>query len=180
MAYLFKRKPDGPWLIRYVGHDGKTRQRSAKTRDKRVAQQLAGKLENEEMLRRSGLIDPKAEKRALRAAVPIGQHLAAFEAHLATSDTPRHVKETMKIVRDLIAATGVETVVDLDPDRIEAAIGSPEEGVKGRSPRSINKRVRAIKSFSRWLVKYGRAEVDALAPCRRSPWTWTDDANDAS
>ena len=68
MASIFKRGSDkknrrATYWIEYKDHEGKRRRKKGFT-DYDLTAQLAGKLENDAMLRRTGLIDPQQEKLA--------------------------------------------------------------------------------------------------------------------
>jgi hypothetical protein len=66
-----------------------------------LSEQLAGKLEAEARLRRTGLIDPAQERFVERQQSPIDEHLKAFEESL-DDNTGKHVKLTMFRVRRII------------------------------------------------------------------------------
>lgn len=77
MATIFKRGDKGPWIVQWFDHTGVRREKSARTTDKRRAEQLASKLEGDAMLRREGIIDPTADEYSAHRTVPLSEHLSA-------------------------------------------------------------------------------------------------------
>lgn len=78
MATIFKRDGRGPYLVKWFDHDGRRRERSARTTDRRAAERLAAKWEGDAMLRAEGVVDPKADRHAAHESRPLSAHLNGF------------------------------------------------------------------------------------------------------
>ena len=107
MATIYKRtrdkgKKNVVYWIQYLDHAGRRRTKRGFS-DKGLTEQLAGRLENEAMLRRQGLIDPDEERASEWKSTPLSDHLSAFEKSLGRKDnTPKHVRLTMSRVRRIV------------------------------------------------------------------------------
>lgn len=172
MASVFKRgrdkgKKGACWFVSYQDHEGKRRTAKGFT-DKGLTTQLGAKLENEAMLRRRKLIDPKQEKIAAHATAPIKDHLTAFETKLRTTgnNTEKHVKLTMTRVRAIIKGCGVESLADLDEESVEAFLFELRSA-KGLGNRTVNHYIQAIDEFCRWLVDKKRATMNPVSGLNR-------------
>ena len=110
----------------------------------------------------NGVIDPKSE--AYRAAEkrPITERVEAFRSFLADKgNSPKHVKTTTGCVTRITNLASVSRISELTPSYVLGAIGSIRDG--GASLPTCDAYVRAIKPFSRWLIRDHRAVSDALA-----------------
>ena len=96
------------YWIEYTDQRGKRRRRKGLT-DKALTEQLAAKLEHEEMLRAKGLIDPADEKRAEHSKADIRIHLDAFEKALQ-KNSPKHVTLTMSRTRRVVNGIGAKSI----------------------------------------------------------------------
>ncbi|MCA9206354.1 MAG: hypothetical protein KDA59_25050, partial [Planctomycetales bacterium] len=166
MATVFKRggkgNRGGYYYVSWFDHTGKRRTKCAKTTDKAAAERLAAKLETEAMERRSGLIDATAEAIGEQTRRSIESHLADYEAKLqAGKRDARHVRSTLKYVRDIANAAGWETVGDIEADGVNRFAQTLNDG--GKSARTIQAHLRAIKSFARWLATHRKLAHDPLA-----------------
>ena len=171
MASVFKRKSDkgrklAPWRIRYKNADGKWLQATGCT-DKVKSEQMARALESEAALERQGLRDPKDVRRRGEGFRPLSEHLdeyhAAIRAKNATTkkDASKHANSTKTYIKWVAEAIGAERVSDLTPSAVQGAIARLIE--EGRSPRTCNAYITALKSFTRWLWVDGRSATDELA-----------------
>ena len=188
MASLFKRDGKGPWRIAYADWDPKTgrkrrREHSTQQGDKSIAAQEAARLEAEARqhkqeaddlteLRRRGLSDPVAERLADHSLTPLTTHLEAYRAVLeGKGDTADHIATTVSACRAIIAACGFVFPSDLDPVAVSRwvtgqrkppkATGDGKER-KAPAPRTINRKLGALKSFSRWLWETERIRTDPM------------------
>ncbi len=166
MASIFKRKDRSqnrrsPYWIEYFDHLGKRRRRKGFT-DYELTQQLAGKLENEVMLRKRGMLDPQAEKLAEHRRRPIAEHLKAFEnGMIQRGTTGKHVKLTMTRVQAVIDGCRIKSLADLQPELVQLKLN--ELRVTGDlGHKTYNHYVQAIDSFARWLVRAGRLASNPL------------------
>jgi hypothetical protein len=90
MASVFKPKGSKKYVILYHDENGDRRKKTGAT-DKTVTERLARDLENRVMLRREGVVDPKAEAYRDHEAKPLSVHLADWVKDLnARGGTPKH------------------------------------------------------------------------------------------
>jgi len=173
MASIFKRggrKGKGGYFIEYSERPG-LRKTVYAGRDLAAAQALARKLEADAMLRRKGVIDSKADGFAAAEARPLSEHLTDFGAALrARGNTAKHAEQSRSRAGCVLAKVG--RISELAPSKVQAALADlraeadlpPDERHEGgRSLATCNHYLRAVKSFTRWLWRDGRAREDALA-----------------
>ncbi len=166
MATVFKRggksNRSGWYYISYTDHDGKRKTRSSRTTDKATAERIANKLEADAALRRDGVIDASDDRYIDEARRPLTAHLADFKmALIGKGNTPQHCHETHTQAQKIISKCGAEFVCDLTASAVQLAIKSLCD--EGKSLKTCNHYLRAIKSFSRWLNRDKRTRDDALA-----------------
>ncbi len=168
---LFKRSPRGPWIARWVESRTSRPERSTKTTDRALATRILAQWVEEAMLRRSGLVDARAESLSRHESAPIREHLAAFLAYLNTKGTaPDTIDAHERNILRLIESAHVESIDDLSPAVVLAAANtlrtpSPTRPT-GLSLKTINHSIGSIRGFSRWLASERRARVDELAGLR--------------
>ena len=165
MASIYKRdkkRRNATFYITYVVRPG-VRRTVKGCADRAATEALARKLEGDAMLRREGIIDTRAEKLAHFDALPLQDHLDAFEAALrGKGGTERHVVRSKKFINGMLEAGGFEHLPDLDAARVAAHIAAlKRKGDLGA--RAINARITALKSFTRWLWRTERARTDPMA-----------------
>jgi len=173
MASIYRRRKNGPYYITYLVRPGQ-RKTLKGCKDKAATEALARKLEADAMLRREGVIDPKADQYAKAEArllmvkdadgnVTDG-HLADFHATLVARGT---TSEYATLVRaraaKIIDLSKAERLSALAPSAVQAAIASLRDGEDNLSLQTCNHYLRAIKQFSRWLWRDGRTREDPLA-----------------
>jgi integrase len=114
------------------------------------------------------------EDRRLAATVSIKQHIADFEAHLASrGNTVAHVGQTTRYLTTMFAACGFKVLSDLSASKIEHHLTSRrkdqkrgEQVVRGISPRTSNSYLTAACQFARWAVQEGRLAENPLSSMR--------------
>jgi integrase len=149
------------WYYRYVDADSVKREAKGCT-DKRATEELARAAESEAAKVRAGLIDPKEDAYRKADTKPIGKHLDDFHSHLtAKGDTPKHAHMIRAHVARIVGQARIDRISGLSPSSVQSALKTLHDG--GRSLQTCNHALRAVKSFSRWLRKDGRAREDALA-----------------
>ena len=166
MATVFKRggkrNRGGYYYVAYKDHTGRRITKCARTTDKAAAERIAAKLESDAALRRDRVIDPKTDGYRDHEARPLTDHLADLKTHLlAKGNTKKHARETHAKALCVLELAKMGHISDLSASRTQAAIAEIRDG--GVSLRTCNAYLRAIKSFSRWLVRDGRAPSDPLA-----------------
>lgn len=186
-----RKRPGASWYITYADENG-TRRTVKGCPDKAATEAIARKLETEADLRRRGVIDPKADVYREHERRPLAEHVADWSAFLlGKGGTAAHADVSRRRVARLVAlARGarLETIapapagmtreawaavdraiaehleaarlVDLAPSRVQAALAALRDG--GLSAETVNHHVRAVKGFSRWLWRDGRAREHAL------------------
>lgn len=166
MASVFKRKRDrtrknSSWYIAYVDENGV--RRSVKgCPDKQATQQIAARLESEAELRRRGIIDTKSDAYAAHEAVLLLDHLDAFKASVAAKGgSKRHPEVTHSRARKMLELAGAKRISELSQSKAMSAVAALRE--EGLSTETINHHIRAVKAFSRWLWRDGRAGDHHLA-----------------
>lgn len=160
MAVAYKRPSDkakgpaGKWTISFIGEDGKRHRRVAFV-DKAKSLALAQELEASARRVREGLADPGERERRAQQARPLADHLADYGAILRhRGDTPKHVEHTVGVLARLLEDAQVLHPQDLRPDRIQAALGRMRAA--GKSARTCNHALAAVKGFARWLAEANR------------------------
>jgi integrase len=159
MASAFQR--NGKWYASYKGVDGWKKKAVG---DKAGAEQLASALEYAAMLRREGLVDPKADALAAAEKRPLADHLADFKRDiLARRGNEKHATATHQRAERLLA--GVASVSAITPAAVNENVRALREGGK-HGKASLAHHLRAVKAFTRWLVRNGRTRDDALIAVR--------------
>ncbi len=170
MATVFKRggkaNRGGKYYISYFDHEGKRITRSARTSDKAVAERIAAKLEADIALRRDGVIDPHLDAICDESRRSVESHLADFEAKMqAGNRKPKHITTTIGYIRAIAKAAEWTTVSDISADDVNRWAGKLKE--EGRSARTIQANLTAVKSFTRWLANHYKLPRDPLASVQK-------------
>jgi len=171
MASIYRRKKGGNFYITYHVRPGQ-RKTVKGCKDRAATEALARKLEADAMLRREGVIDIKADQYAKAEARPlverdaeskvIGGHLADYHAALLAKGVTRdHADLVRTRANKVLLRAKARRISDLAPSAVQGAIATVRE--EGLSLQTCNDTLRAIKQFSRWLWRDGRAREDVLA-----------------
>ncbi len=176
MLYLRGGTPDGRggfkggkyWVKFYV--NGKPRRRPLRTRDRRAAELKAAELIRKAELAAAGAVDPFEEHREC----PLDDHLTDFETALAASGvTDKHAGDRLKCLRAYRDAVGARGLADLDATRAGAWLAGlrktgerGEAKMRGRSARTVNRHIAALRQFGRWLVRERRLPFDPFVGLR--------------
>lgn len=162
MASIGKPKGSSKWVIWYRDEWGRRRKKVG-TRDRAVTQRIANELENRAALARAGLVDPRDEARRDHEAVPIARHLADYAADLAARGrTPGYVRKLAFRASAVLSRAGTTRISGLSAASVVLALAAIR-AEKGLAQETINHHVRAVKGFSRWLWREGRAADHRLA-----------------
>jgi len=162
MASVYKR--NGKWVARWKDQDGRWRPQT-QGRDKAIALRVAQKYEDDARLRRAGIIDPTIERIVKSESQLLENHLRAYEVELESrQNTPHYIDNTCGYIRRIAEACGFETIGDLDAPAVAAYVNELKR--KGRSNRTVNAYVSAIKSFSKWLCRNERLRRDVMVTLR--------------
>ncbi len=168
MASVYKRDGNGNWFASWFNHEGVRVVQSTRTTDKRLAERLAQRWEDHAIERRSGLVDARAETLAAQEARPLSEHRADFATYLEAKGTsPGTIDAADARISRILTHAKAERVADLSPSAIMGAIQHLRApGVvtaDGLSAKTASHYVRAIKSFTRWLVRDKRTATDPLS-----------------
>lgn len=151
MATLYKRGKgkQAVYWVQYKDHTG--RRRTVKGfSDKGLSEQLAGKLESDARLRRTGLVDDEQARISVSKNAPIDEHLTAFEASLGDT-TPKHKKLTMSRTRHIVTGCKFARLADVRQEVVQAFL----RGLRAKEEighRTYNHYLQAIESFCNWCV----------------------------
>jgi integrase len=170
MASVFKRggkqNRGGSWYAAWNDHNGKRRVRCIHTTDKATAERIAAKLEADAALRRDGVVDPALDATAKESRRTIEDHLTDYEAKLrAANRSTDHIERTTGFVRTFAAFAGITLAADIRADAANRYAGKLRND--GRSSRTIQAHLTALKSFTRWLSDNHKLPRDPLSSVRK-------------
>ena len=128
------------------------------TKDKVAAQAILNDLVTRAERRAAGTIDPFEE----HAKRPLKEHANDFEEYQRSKgNSSQHVGEVSTKVRKIIAGCKWAFIRDLSASGTQRYLAELRSG--GLSVQTTNHYLRAIKQFSRWLVRDRRMPDDPLA-----------------
>ena len=163
MASVFQR--DGRRVAKFKDERGLWTTRSCGKADKATAQRWAAAWEAQARDAREGRTDPRADGYRQADARSIADHVSDFAAMLqARGNTPKHVLETAGAVRRVLDLSGAARLSDLSADAVQRAVAQIRDS--GRSLRTANKALRAVKTFAGWLLADRRIRHDDLRHVR--------------
>jgi integrase len=166
MASIFKRskRKNEPYQIQYLDHHGKRRTAIGFT-DKGLTEELAGKLETEARLRRTGMVDAGLDRITVQRLLPIADQLAEFEESLA-DNSPQYIKLTMGQVRRTVEGCGFKTLADIDAEVIQKYLRSRRKE-KSTGHRTFNQYLQAFGTFCNWCVTTKRLLTNPMLGVER-------------
>ena len=160
MASVFQR--GGKWYAAWMGFDGP--KKKVVGRDKAEAERIAGALEVKAKWRREGLVDPRTDALAAWEKQPLTEHLADFKADiLARRGNEAYATQTHQRAERLLA--GVEFLSGITPAGVTKTVQTLRDD-EGMTKSIISHHLRAVKMFTRWLIRNGRTRDDALISVR--------------
>ena len=149
------------WYYRYTNEVGKKCERKGHW-DLVTTKGMAAAVETEVSKIRSGYIDAKAAACTRHDSRPLTEHLEDFKAALeAKGGSKRHPKVTCSRAKKILDLAKVKRISQLSNSIVMAAVATLRE--EGASTETINHYIRAVKAFSRWLWRDGRARDHYLA-----------------
>ena len=144
------------WWGRFRDADG-TEKRVPLAVDKNAAQAMLNELVKKAERKAAGLTDPFEESHKK----PLSQHVNDFVAYLRNKgSTKDYVNSTEQRVKAIVKECKFVRMDQISASRVQAFLSDLR--AKGRSVGSSNHYLRAIKMFSRWLVKDRRSPDDRL------------------
>lgn len=159
---LFQRHGRGPWIAAWHDHNGKRHQKSTGTTDKAAARRILAKAASDAALRKSGVIDARAEAVAVQSRRPIEQQVSDWEASLdAKGNSIKRARTATSRVRKVIDRCGIECLADFEASKVQKWIMGRREA--GNAPRTINGYLQALKQFTKWAVGERRLAHEPLA-----------------
>ncbi len=149
------------WWGRYKDALGVDR-RVPLARDKAAAQAMLNELVLKAERKAAGQSDP-FEGHGKRALM---EHVDDFEQHLRhKGNTEQHVGELAEKVRKIVGRCKWNFIRDVSASRVQKFLADLRSG--GLSVQTSNHYLRAVKQFSRWLVRDQRTNDDPLAHLAR-------------
>ena len=155
------RKGGRFWYYRFIDAPGVRHERMG-CPDRHETGAMAAASESEAAKVKAGLIDPKALAFRDHESLPLAGHLADFEsALLAKGGTRKHASVSRNRAERVLTLGKARRVSDLSLSKaVEALATLRGEGIGAEK---VNHSVRAVKGFSRWLWRDGRAREHYLA-----------------
>ncbi len=145
------------WWGRYRTADG-SEKRVPLARDKTAAQAMLNELVTHEERKAAGMIDQFDE----HAKRPLLDHLADYRRHLESkASAETHVQQTESYIKKIPMGCNFKTIHDVSSSRVASWLSDLR--TKGRSVRTSNAYLTAVKAFTRWLVRDRRAADDVLS-----------------
>lgn len=147
--------------------------------DRAVTEAMARKLESEQREYALGTRDDRAERTAQQERSPIvvaasstgrspilkGGHLFDYISEIESRNrTDKHVTETMGYIRRSCEQCGFQCPRDITASQLLDEVSRLRRA--GKSQSNLNHRIRAMKSFTKWLHASGRLRVDPLTAVR--------------
>lgn len=156
----------GVWYASYVDESGKRIVFSTGVRDKTNAQLILNQREAEVAKRRHGIIDSSTERIKNQSGRPIAEHIDEFLGSLQTAGRSEiHHKKTGRHIELAVGWCKLNQLSDLTPEKIESYAAYRKQA--GKSARTIQAALTALKQFSKWCVDTGRLQADPLRTVRK-------------
>lgn len=119
---LYKRTEAGPWLASWRDHEGKRREQSTHTTDRRAAERILAKRVADTALRREGVVDADLDAYAKEARRPICEHMEDYAQHLELTGSETHRSGTIQRLRRVIERANIGTWKGLTPAKVQRAL----------------------------------------------------------
>ena len=165
MGRIYQRKDNGQstkyWYLDYEDHNGKRIRECTKTRDKATAKQILASREADVAKLRSGIIDPSQLATSQELRRPVAEHIEAMINSMQTQGrSETHIAKTERHIRTIAEYAGAKTLNGITAEKVEKF--AVEQKAMGRSARTIQQKLTAIKQFTNWCVKTNRLPADPL------------------
>lgn len=143
--------------VRYYTPDGQ-RHRVKGYRDKKATEALAAELERRGIRVDAGLVDP-ADVHAKR---PLAEHAEDFRRYLAAKEnTQEYVAKLLFRLTAVLDGCRFVKIGDVQASAVVEFLGALR--LEGKSIKTANDYLSAVKGLTRWLWKDKRSALDALA-----------------
>jgi len=147
----------GTYVAKYRDAGGVVVTRSTGCRDRQAAEQLLKKWEREAEQIKSGTLDRKALAAAKQAAIPLEEHLAAYEQSLIAAEVSGMYRaNVLRAVRRVATDCGFGTPADLDREAAEKWLAERITGEEKMGARTRNYYRESLVAFANWCVETGR------------------------
>ena len=160
------KKRGKKWYVSFKNERGLWQTRVTDAHDKTSAEKIARQWETDAAMRRSGVINSVSEAAESQAKRTIESHLADFQAKMkAARRSEDHISRTLKFIREICKHSGFQILGDIRADGVAQYTVSLIDADK--SPRTVESRLTAIKSFTKWLTEGGKLLRDPLAGIKK-------------
>ena len=154
--------------VRYYSPDGK-RHRVKGYRDKKATEALGAELERKAIRQDAGMADPTEE----HAKRPLAEHAEDFRRGLAAKEnTEEYVVKLLFRLMAVLDGCRFVRLADLQASAVVEFLGALRGD--GKSVKTANDYLAAVKGFTRWLWRDKRTVVDALSCLSKLPNGETD------
>jgi site-specific recombinase XerD len=155
------RRKSKTWHIRYYTPDGQRRRVKGYT-DRKATESLAAELEKRAQRVDGGFADALDE----HAARPLAQHAEDFRRRLAAKgNTPAYIDKALSRLAAVLDGCRFVKIADVRPSAVEECLAALRRD--GKSIKTANDYLDAVKGFTRWLWKDRRTPADPLAGMSR-------------
>ena len=150
------------WWVQYKDADGRLRRKPLAV-DKTAAKAMLNEIVKRVERQKAGLVDPTEEQRRR----PLSVHIKEFERYLANKDvTVKQKQETISKLKKVIDGRHWKMIADISASGVLDFLGQLRRD-KGLSAQTYNHYLKAVKAFTRWLVRDRRMANDPLAHLSR-------------
>jgi integrase len=145
------------WWGRFKNENGVER-RVPLAADKTAAQAMLNDLVKQVERRKAGIVDAFDDQRKR----PIREQLEDFKKHLRSKEvSPEQIKLVIYRAGQILDGCKVKTICDLSASQVQLFLADLRDS--GKSIQTSNHYLRAIKQFTRWLLKDQRIISDPIA-----------------
>lgn len=145
------------YFAKFRDSDGKPVVRPTGCRDKQAAEQLLKKWEREAEQVKAGTLDRKALQAARQAAVPLEEHLAAYEQSLIAAEvSDMYRANVLRAVRRVAGDCRFGTPTDFSREAVEKWLAAKITGEEKMGARSRNYYRESLVAFANWCAQTGR------------------------
>ena len=127
-----------------------------------VLVRIARKHEANVALRRDGVIDPTLDAISQESHRTIESHLMGYEAKFAAANrSVQYIRDTLCYIRSIAEHAGFTIAADINADGVNSYANELME--KGKSARTVQANLTAIKGFTKWLTAHHKLPRDPLS-----------------
>jgi len=127
---------------------------------------IAAKLEADAALRRDGVVDPELDAICEQSRRSVESHVQDYEAKMgAANRAPQHISTTVAYIRAICTDRKFQKVADITSDGVHQYAGWLKD--QGRSTRTVQASLTAIKGSTKWLAAHHKLPRDPLASVKK-------------